>query len=129
MKRLNPEESAELNKRIYKRALKGETAQQIGDALGISKTTAQRRIGVMVNAGKLPYVVDRRRRSRDHKLRSLARRAKEDRGVYLGKMHDLLLNLTDEQVQWLYEQSPKNSSVVDLIAAIVRDAYEEEHEQ
>lgn len=117
-------DSEALNAQIRDLALDGLSMRAIGDELGHHPRMIAGRIGRMRKAGYLPSSAQCRERRITKRTKVAAASAKFDRR--LGTMSTALDCMSPEQIKWLYTSTPKGMSVAQFVAAIVKDAYQED---
>jgi len=116
-------ESAALNLRIKELASQGMGSKEIGDKLGYHARMIAARVTRMRREQEIPPTLEcRSDRDTRTKLRNLCQ--KFDRN--LGRMTQVMEGLSDEQVLWLYRETPEGSTIADFVVALIRDAYDED---
>ena len=119
-------ESDRLNERVVDLAHRGMTVRQIADTLGISYSIARGRVQKMYAAGRIPPASVRK--GTIQKKQTTIRMEFRTAGVTYGRMADIVENLTPAEVRWLVNETPRGSTLADLLTAMVRDAYAERDE-
>ena len=122
------EESKNIYLQILKNALEGKTAQQISEAVGIPTQTAAQRMYKLMRTGMLPYAKTRKFNANPSARVVIADLRKIHR-TQAGTLSQIIDALSVEQAQWLFEQTPKGSTLAESIAAIVIDAYNDEKDK
>ena len=122
------EESKNIYLQILKNALEGKTAQQISEAVGIPTNTAAQRMYKLMRTGMLPYARTRKFNANPSARVVIADLRKIHR-TQAGTLSQIIDALSVEQAQWLFEQTPKGSTLAESIAAIVIDAYNDEKDK
>ena len=122
------EESKNTYLQILKNALEGKTAKQIAEAVDIPKRTVAQRLNKLMHAGMLPYARIRKFNANPSARVVIADLRKIHR-TQAGTLSQIIDALSVEQAQWLFEQTPKGSTLAESIAAIVIDAYNDEKDK
>ena len=118
-------ESAALNTKIAELAESGMTSHDISKELGQTVDMVRARITRMRRSGRIKAAICYRTRTIQSKV--ACHSAKFNRR--LGTMTLLASCLSEEQIAWLYEQTPKGMRVAEIVAAIIKDVYQEEVEK
>jgi hypothetical protein len=121
--RVSGVESAELNMRITEMASQGMGSREIGDELGYHARMIAARVTRLRKAKDIPPAIDCRK-GRD--MRTILRNLCQNYGKNLGRLTQVMERLTEEQIIWVFRETPEGSTVAELIAALIRDAYDEE---
>ena len=116
-------ESAALNLRITEMASQGMGSREIGDELGYHARMIAARVTRLRKAKDIPPVIDCRE-GRD--MRTIIRNLCQKYGKNLGRMTQVMERLTEEQIIWMFRETPDGSTVAELVAALIRDAYDED---
>ena len=121
--RVSGVESAALNLRIKELASQGMGSKEIGAELGYHARMVSARVTRMRREKAIPPTLEcRSDRDMRTKLRNLCQRY----GKNLGRLTQVMEALTEDQVVWLYRETPDGSTVADFIVALIRDAYDDE---
>jgi hypothetical protein len=108
-------------------ALSGLTHRQIAEAARCTYGSVVHHVNALVQSGEIPRVGLRRKTTQHRdKERWRLQAARERHGVVLGNWHTVLRALSDDQLDWLLAQVPKNATAADVVRAIIIDAYEDE---
>ena len=116
-------ESAALNLKIKELALQGATSRQISEELGYGERLVRGRMTRMRRAKAIPPVLQCRT---DRGMRTIIRNLCQKFDKNLGRLTYVMSQLTDEEILWLYKETPEGTMVADLIVGLIRDAYAED---
>ena len=121
------EESDRINEWVVELANQGLTVRQIAAKTSLPHTVVRGRVQKMFAAGRIPPAAVRKGtiQKKQTTIRSEFRTA----GVTYGRMADVVENLTPAEVRWLVSETPRGSTLADLLTAMVRDAYAERDEK
>ena len=118
----------DLRQKVKDLAMTGAKATDIAATLSISVSRVRGYICRMVEANEIPPVVLRRRPGTDMQKKRPARAAAYKFTARFGRIDELFAGLTEEQADWLVSQIPPGCLLIDVIRAIIIDAYEEDME-
>lgn len=116
-------ESAALNLKIKELALQGATSRQISEELGYGERLIRGRMTRMRRTKVIPPVLQCRD---DRGMRTIIRNLCQRYDKNLGRLTYVMSQLTDEEMLWLYNETPKGMMVADLVVGLIRDAYAED---
>lgn len=121
--RVSGVKSAELNLRIMELASQGMKSREIGEELGYHARMVAARVTRMRKEKSIPSTLEcRSDRDTRTKLRNLCQKY----GKNLGRLTQVMECLTEDQIVWLYRETPEGSTISDFIVALIRDAYDDE---
>lgn len=121
--RVSGVKSAELNLRIMELASQGMKSREIGEELGYHARMVAARVTRMRREKSIPSTLEcRSSRDTRTKLRNLCQKY----GKNLGRLTQVMEALTEDQIVWLYRETPEGSTISDFIVALIRDAYDDE---
>lgn len=115
--RLDMETSARINEKIASLARKGVTSAAIARYLCISQTMVRSRVSRMRASGKIPSVAECRGVTPQINWKKYGKR--------IGSCREFVDMLTPDQMARLIAEVPDGLSIMQYVAAIVRDALEE----
>lgn len=116
-------ESAALNLKIKELALQGATSRQISEELGYGERLIRGRMTRMRRTKVIPPVLQCRD---DRGMRTIIRNLCQKYDKNLGRLTYVMSQLTDEEILWMYNETPKDMMVADLVVGLIRDAYAED---
>ena len=116
-------ESAALNLKIKELALQGASSRQISEELGYGERLIRGRMTRMRRTKVIPPVLQCRD---DRGMRTIIRNLCQKHDKNLGRLTYVMSQLTDEEILWLYNETPKGMMVADLVVGLIRDAYAED---
>ena len=99
----------------------GKTAVEGAKALGINPSRWARGVRTARDAGLIPQ------NDRNSTPYWRLQKATRDHGITLGKVGVVMLGLEPHVREWVIAQTPVNSSIADLLAAMAVDAYHDDH--
>jgi hypothetical protein len=116
----------ELTAGIKRLAMLGLSNIEIASELKVTKWSVIYHIHKLMAAKEIPSAKARRGNPLlpEHSVHLRTLRARY--GVSWGSMQAMLAGLTKEQREWLFQSTPRRSTVGDIIRSIIVDAYEEE---
>lgn len=121
--RVSGVESAALNLRITEMASQGMGSREIGAELGYHARMISARVTRLRKDKAIPPVLDCRD---DRGMKTILRNLCQKYGKNLGRLTQVMERLTDEQIIWMFKETPDGSNVADFVAALIKDAYDEE---
>ena len=117
--------SAALNVKIAELAERGMTGQAISEELGQTVDMVRARLSRMRRKNQLKPAILCRDRTIHSRVANHAAKFKRA----LGTMTMLMECLSEEQIAWLFGQTPKDMRVAEIVAAMIKDAYQDEVEK
>lgn len=116
-------ESAALNLKIRDLAMQGLGSRQISEQLGYGERLIRGRMTRMRRVKAIPPVLQCRD---DRGMRTIIRNLCQKHDKNLGRLTYVMSQLTDEEILWMYNETPKGMMVADLVVGLIRDAYAED---
>lgn len=116
-------ESAALNLKIKELALQGATSRQISEELGYGERLIRGRMTRMRRTKVIPPVLQCRD---DRGMRTIIRNLCQRYDKNLGRLTYVMSQLTDDEILWMYNETPTGLMVADLVVGLIRDAYAED---
>lgn len=105
----------------------GATAREIAADIGISVSRVRGYIARLVSAGEIPRVALRRKPVANAVGKRPTRALAYKFSARFGRIDEMFAQLTPSQSAWLVKQIPPDGLLVDVLRAIVIDAYNDDH--
>lgn len=117
------EESKRLFERIERMLMKGMEIKDIAQKLGVSHGSVAYRVNKLIHTGRIPYSTERK-----HKTSVNLSVLRYRYGTRAGSMSNMLRLLTLDELHWLITTTPKDATLAEAIAALIKDAYAEDND-